>query len=77
MKLVTNVTLLFLSAVNNNIILYFYVTGVDYELVQFINRACCFELVLSTQFDKKMFLNTNQESPEVSLLHLSQCAKLL
>ena len=47
MKLTTNVTLLFLSAVNNNIILIFYVTGV----AQSVNSAYCFELVLGTQFD--------------------------
>ena len=32
MKLTTDATLLFLSAVNNIYLLFFYVTGVDYEI---------------------------------------------
>ena len=33
MKLTTNVTLLFLSALNNDTFVYFYVAGVEYESI--------------------------------------------
>ena len=48
-KLTTDVTLLFLSPMNNIYLFIFYNTGVDYamKLSQSINSACCFELVYS------------------------------
>ena len=45
------------------------------KLVQSINSAICFGLVLGTQFDKKNLLITNRKSPELSLFTFKSVCK--